>query len=81
MPNSRHPAVSLGNLLPQYRLGLIGSRQQLLADFQPALHQILRQFFHRHAIDPGTTPVLTYPRQRHPDVAARDHLFHQLVAS
>src|SRR6266851_9283116 len=43
--------------------------------------QVLRQFLHRHPIDPGSAPVLSHPRQRRPDVAARDHLFHQLVAS
>ena len=76
-----HSAVALGNLPPQYRLGLVGSAKQLLAGFLPMLHQVLRQFFHRHSIDSGTAPVLSHPRQRRPDVAARDHLFQQVVAS
>jgi len=76
-----HSAVALGNLLSSYRLGLVGTAKQLLAYFLPVFHQVLRQFVHRHPIDPGTTPVLSHPRQRHPDIAARDHLFHQLVAS
>jgi hypothetical protein len=76
-----HSAARFRDFPPQHRFGLVGAREQLFADFLPVFHQVLRQFFHRHAIDPGTAPVLAHPRQRRPDIAARDHLFHQMVAS
>ncbi len=81
MPSSRIPPLAFGISRLSTALGLQVPGEKLLADFLPVLHQILRQFFHRHAIDSGAAPVLTYPRQRRPDVAARNHRFHQAVAS
>ena|SRR5437868_8287576 len=73
MPSCRIPPLALGISRLNTGPGLVGAAEQLLAHPQPVLGQILWQFIHCHAIDPGTAPVLSHPRQRYPDIAARDH--------
>jgi hypothetical protein len=66
-----------------YRLGPVGAREQLLAQHEPGLSQMIAQRFHRHPIDAGTALILLHALQRHDDVAALDDALHQmrLVAS
>ena len=81
MPNSRIPPLAFGISAASHGFRLVGSVEQLLADASPVLHQVLRQFLHRHPVDAGAAPVRSHPLQRRPDVAALDHPFHQAVGS
>ncbi len=55
-------------------------REQLLADLDPVLRQVIRQLVHRHPVDAGAAPVLLHPSKRGFDVAAFNDELQQLLA-